>query len=374
MRELPPALRPPEAPDYAVPWDALQSFDQVRALEGCVQDPIHHAEGDVWIHTRMVLETLVGLPAWRALDAEGRAATWLGCLLHDVGKPATTRTEPDGRVTSRGHSRVGDRMTRRLLWELGVPYRLREEVCGLVRFHQIPFFLLEREDPRRLAIELSYACRADRLALVAEADIRGRECRDMGRIVDAIELFRTFCEEEGCLDRPRPFPDDVTRITYWRSTGRFPDAPAHDDTRAELTMMVGLPGSGKDTWVAEHAASLPKVSLDDLRAELDVDPGSDQGRVRQACTERLREHLRRGESFVYVATNLDRQRRAPILALAADYRFRVKIVSIEVPEDVLYAQNQDREAVVPERVVRAMLDRWEAPNRLEAHRLCVVER
>src|SRR5687767_209798 len=53
-----------------VPWDELQVFDWVRALEGCPQDPIHHAEGNVWIHTRMVLETLLGLPEWRALPAE----------------------------------------------------------------------------------------------------------------------------------------------------------------------------------------------------------------------------------------------------------------------------------------------------------------
>ena len=37
-----------------VRWDDLQAFDWVRALASCPQDPIHHAEGDVWIHTRMI--------------------------------------------------------------------------------------------------------------------------------------------------------------------------------------------------------------------------------------------------------------------------------------------------------------------------------
>ncbi|NOU30314.1 MAG: hypothetical protein HOO96_20620, partial [Polyangiaceae bacterium] len=51
------------APGAPVPWDALQVFPWVRALEACPQDAIHHAEGNVWIHTRMVLETLVAMPA-----------------------------------------------------------------------------------------------------------------------------------------------------------------------------------------------------------------------------------------------------------------------------------------------------------------------
>jgi len=61
-------VEPPLAPDYRVPWEELQVFPWVRALEACPQDPIHHAEGNVWIHTRMVLETLAALPEEPSVD------------------------------------------------------------------------------------------------------------------------------------------------------------------------------------------------------------------------------------------------------------------------------------------------------------------
>jgi putative nucleotidyltransferase with HDIG domain len=364
----------PSAPDYRVSWDALQVFDWVRALEPCPQDPIHHAEGNVWIHTRMVLETLAAMPAYRALGPEDRTAVYVACLLHDVAKPMTTKIEEGGRVTAKGHSRAGEMYARRLLWELGAPFSLREMVCGLIRYHQIPFYLIERDDAQKVAAEVSLACRADLLSLVAEADIRGRICQDLQKILDNIELFRAFCAEEGCYSGARSFASDHTRVVYFRSEGRHPDVTAFDDTRGEMIMMCGLPGAGKDTFVRDHLGHLPVVSLDDLRAEMEIDPTDNQGAVLQAGKERLREHFRKGESFVYNATNINRQRRTPILGLAADYNARVRIVYCEAPMEKLLAQNRARAGRVPEAVIRKMSERWEVPSLTEAHQVEVVLR
>ncbi|WP_437315039.1 AAA family ATPase [Sorangium sp. So ce385] len=359
-----------------VPWDELQVFDWIRALEGCPQDPIHHAEGNVWIHTRMVLETLLGLPEWRALPPEEQRVVYLACLLHDVAKPATTREE-EGRITAKGHSRAGELLARRLLWELGAPFALREHVCALVRYHQIPFYLIERGDAQRMAAEISLQARCDLLALVAEADIRGRVCADMGRIVDNIELFRELCREEGCYREPRAFASDHTRFVYFRSDpagGRHPDVEVYDDTRAEVVVMSGLPGAGKDTYVRNHFADWPVVSLDALRSELEIDPTDSQGQVVQAARERAKEHLRRGERFVWNATNLSRQRRGPVLQMAADYGARIRVVYVEVPRAVLFAQNRAREAAVPEAAIRRMIERWEIPGKTEAHEVVLAVR
>ncbi len=328
----------------------------------------------MWIHTRMVLETLGGMPAYRALSQEDQAAAYLACLLHDVAKPMTTKTEEGGRVTAKGHSRAGEMYARRLLWELGAPFELREMVCGLIRYHQIPFYLIEREDAQKVAAEVSLACRADLLALVAEADIRGRICQDLQKVLDNIELFRAFCQEEGCFTGPRRFASDHTRVVYFRSEGRHPEVEAFDDSRGEMIMMCGLPGAGKDTYVRDQLGGLPVVSLDDLRLEMEVDPTDNQGSVVQAGRERLREHFRKGERFVYNATNINRQRRGPILGLAADYNVRVRIVYCEAPMDKLLAQNRARAGRVPEAVIRRMSERWEVPSLTEAHAVEVVLR
>src|SRR5262249_38635743 len=98
----------PKPPAWRVDWPALHdAYAWVRALAGCPQDPAHHAEGDVWVHTRMVCEALASAAGWRGLPADERAVVFAAALLHDVAKPECTRAEPDGRVTSRGHSRRG---------------------------------------------------------------------------------------------------------------------------------------------------------------------------------------------------------------------------------------------------------------------------
>src|SRR5262249_1328872 len=72
-------------------FDALAAkYDWVRALEACPQDPEHHGEGNVFIHTRMVLDELVRSPAFCAQSPEHQAMLFMAALLHDVAKPACT--------------------------------------------------------------------------------------------------------------------------------------------------------------------------------------------------------------------------------------------------------------------------------------------
>ena len=116
---------------------------------------------------------------------------------------------------------------------------------------------------------------------------------------------------------------------------------------------------------------MPTVSLDDLREETGTDPADNQGAVLQLSRERMKEHLRKGQPFAFNATNLDRQRRGPLLQLAFDYHFRVRVVYVETDRAELYARNRARPdgRRVPERVISRMLDRWELPTLTEAQRV-----
>jgi predicted kinase len=316
----------------------------------------------------MVAEALAGMPAWRALPEEERQTVFASALLHDVAKPDCTRPGPDGRLTSRGHSRRGAILARQILWRLSVPFAVREQIIALVRHHQLPYYLVDRPDAQRLAVEASQTARCDRLALLAEADVRGRVCWDQQRLLDNVQLFIEFCREENCLSGPRVFASDHARFLFFRSN-RHPDAPAHEDFRADVVMMSGLPGVGKDTWVRSNLPDWPVVSLDALREELAVDPADEQGRVANRAREQAREHLRNGRSFVWNATNLSRQLRAQCIGLFADYHTRIRVVYVEAPEDCLLRQNRQRPAPVPQEVLVRLLDRWEVPDRTEAHRV-----
>ena len=359
----------PAPPDYAVDWRRVEDeFPQLRRLDGCPQDSTHHAEGDVLVHTRMVVEALTELPVWRALPEPERAVVFTAALLHDIAKPDCTRVE-DGRITSRGHSKRGAVAARATLWGMDAPFAAREQVAALIRFHQVPFFLIDKPDGRRTLYEVSQTARCDLLALVAESDARGRVCADMQRLLDNVALFRQYAEEHECLDRPRQFPNEHSRFLYFRKEGRDPSYAAFDDTACEVVMMSGLPGAGKDFWVAENLEGRPVISLDALRRGMKVAPTANQGPVVSRAREAAREYLRRKRPFVWNATNVSRQMRELSINLFAAYNARVRIVYVETPESRLFAQNRERETSVPAEVIRKLTERWEVPDLTEAHRV-----
>ncbi|HZS43588.1 MAG TPA: AAA family ATPase [Blastocatellia bacterium] len=364
----------PSSPEWTLDWESINNeYPWVRAMADCPQDPIHHAEGDVRIHTRMVCESLAEMSAWQMLTEADRSVVFAAALLHDVAKPVCTRHE-DGRITSRGHSPRGEVMARSILWSMGVPMVLREQVAALIRFHQIPFFLLERSDSKRVLFKVSQSARCDLLSLVTEADARGRICKDKQRLLDNIALFVDYSREQNCLDRPRQFPSDHSRFLYFRREDRDPDYLAYDDTICEVVLMSGLPGAGKDYWIAENLPDWPVISLDDLREELDIDPAESQGRVVAEARERAREFLRRNQSFIWNATNISRRIRQQCIDLFAAYNARVRIVYVDVPEETLFRQNRERNNPVPADVIRRLLDRWEVPDLTEAHKVEWISR
>ncbi len=344
-------------------------------LAATPQDAAFHAEGDVWTHTKMVLSELVAQASWQALDDRGRRLTYAACALHDIGKPSTTRHEPDGRISSRGHSARGEHLVRKRLWRDGVPFDDREQVCALVRNHQVPFFGVTRPEAQaaHTATRLSYQLRHDWLAVVAEADARGRRCldpADQPRMLDHTALWLVLCQELGCADRPRAFASDHARVVYMETEperARPPDVDVHDDTTCEVTVLCGLPASGKDTWLVANRNELPVISLDALRESLDVDPAGEQGTVVHAARDLARQYLRDGKSFVWNATNLGDKVRAGVIALCRGYRARVRLVYCEAPVEVQEARNRARANPVPAIAIGRMLDRWSVPHLDEAH-------
>lgn len=363
----------PCGPDWSIDWQMIDDrFDWFRALKDCPQDLIHHAEGDVHIHTKMVCEALVDQPSWRKLDEDDRCLMFWTALLHDVAKPRSTRIEPDGRVRSPGHSRHGQIMARKILWLMGLEYARREMLCHLITHHQLPFFAIDKEDAARRVHLVSYQTRCDLLAMLAEADAQGRICADQDRLLDSIELFRELCRQEKCFTAPKVFASAHSRFCYFRMPHRSPDYEAYDDTRSQVTMLSGLPASGKDSFIAGRSGDATIVSLDAIRAELKIGPEDNQGPVVASARERARQALRTGEPLIWNATNLSREFRQPLLGLFADYNAAVNIVYAETSPSEQARRNNERPDPVPGRILERMLTRWEPPDLTECHGFEIV--
>ncbi len=362
----------PTPPDWTLEWPALvQRFSWLRDMDGCPQDAVFHAEGDVLTHTRLVIEALTASHAWRALPDRERAILFAAALLHDVGKPACTVREVDGAITSRGHARRGAQMARQILWqapelETPVPFAEREAIVALVRYHGLPPWALEDADPQRRVILVSQVARCRWLWQIAAADVAGRHCRDAAELKARLTLFREFCQELGCLDAPWPFPTTHSRFVYSRAERGDPQRLVYDDTRFEVVLMSGLPGSGKDTWIAKHLPDWPVVSLDALRQSLGVAPEKDQGAVVAAAKEAARALIRTQRSFVWNATNTTQRLRRQLVDFFVAYGARVRIVYVEAPCAELLRRNRARTRPVPETVLRRLATRLDVPEVTEA--------
>ncbi len=370
---LVPVPSPGEGMCFADVLGAARSWDfPVDLLASCQQSPEHHGEGDVLTHTRLVLEALIADREWRMLSAYDRSLLFLTALCHDVAKPACTTVE-DGVIRQPGHAHRGEKLVRSILWESWLEPTAREWVSQAIRFHLHPFFLLERQDAGRRCLELAESVQPRLLAILARADANGRVCGTRDDLLDRINLFVEFAQDLGCLDGHFPFSSGHARFTYFQRPGRSPLAiPWEDPDAPEVTMLSGLPASGKDSWVQSELPGVPVVSLDALRKQLRIPPTKPQGLVAAAAKELARSYLRQQIPFVWNATNLSRNRRMAVLRLLDSYDARVHIVHLEVSAEDQRRLNAARSAPVPDHVLRHMLLSWEVPTTAECGRLSSI--
>ena len=100
---------------------------EMEALQGCTQPPEFHPEGDVWIHTRL----MVGL-----LPQSVSVPLVLSVLFHDIAKPATWRCDPaEGRIRFNGHDKLGAEMTESILRRLRFSNEVIEATVEAVANH-----------------------------------------------------------------------------------------------------------------------------------------------------------------------------------------------------------------------------------------------
>jgi putative nucleotidyltransferase with HDIG domain len=162
-----------------------------------------------------------------------------GALLHDIGKPATSATRPDGRITFMGHDRLGEEMVRSICRRLRTSDRFARFVEGLTRHHLVLGFLVhERPLDRRQVYRY--------LARTTPVEVE-------------VTLF-------SCADR-------------LATQGRR----AEEATEAHLDLARELMRAALD-W-REHGPPGVPIRGDELARELGIEPGPELGRLLAELTE-----------------------------------------------------------------------------------------
>lgn len=353
-------------------WEELRKFSWVNDMHGVPQSPVHHAEGDVAVHTQMVLHELECLKAFQDLALQEQEILWASALLHDVEKRSTTFIDEEGFIVSPGHAKKGALTTRQILYrEIETPFHIRESIAGLVRYHGLPLWIFEKQHPVQSLLKASLEVNTKLLVMLATADVLGRYCSDQKEMLYRIELFKELCVEQNCWGQPRLFPSDLSKFQYFRKEEQSPDYLPFDTTQSDAIVLAGLPGSGKDYFIRKHLPNHLVISLDDMRRKLKINyrDTKGNGRVIQEAKEMAKSCLRNKQAFVWNATNITLQMREQLVDLFAVYNPSIQIIYLEVPYKKLLAQNRNREFPIPETAIEKMIGKLEVPKAWEAHKV-----
>ena len=194
-------------------------FPEIHALVGCEQEPEWHPEGDVWIHTLMVIDQ--ARTRIDDLDRPRQIVVMLGAVCHDLGKPLTTAFS-DGRIRSIDHEQAGVAPATAVLDRLNIHtiegYDVRKQVLGLVAHHLKPGMFRQSPTPvsdgafRRLAEKVDL----EMLARVAKSDCLGR----VGNFdCSAMDWFLERARDLGVQHAP---PDPIVKGRHLLALGLPP--------------------------------------------------------------------------------------------------------------------------------------------------------
>ena len=154
---------------------ANQLFPELVALVGVPQEAEWHPEGDVDVHTLMVVDQARKLID--DLPYPKKVTVMLAAIAHDLGKPATTQFF-DGRWRSHAHDEAGVAPTISFLDTLGIytldGYDVREQIIQLVRYHLLPGMFYKSKPGDGAFRRLARKVEPDLLYRVSKADSLGR--------------------------------------------------------------------------------------------------------------------------------------------------------------------------------------------------------
>lgn len=137
-------------------------------------------------------------------------------------------------------------------------------------------------------------------------------------------------------------------------------------TPSKIVITIGLPGSGKTTYLARLGVN--PISSDEIRRLLADDPSDQSMHARVFATIRylVRQRIAVGRPVTYVdATHLTRWERRPYVQLARRYGCMLEALYFDVPAEICIRRNRKRHRIVPDEAIREMALRLEPPAKQE---------
>lgn len=362
-------------------------FPLLYKYKETTQDPIWHAEGDVHIHTNMVLKELYKIFNDKEFtpSPEERQILILSAILHDIGKPLVTK-EVDGRIKASKHEQVGMSQIVHSLLELELDFHAYSTILNIVGYHQKPKLLVIKDEPDSSYFALSRQVDPILIYWLEVADIRGRICDDKEETLMYLEeylsktttILKRISEDNKIVRHDKYISSKASSYLLANNLIQSPlESPQYLYERLQdpfrFIMLCGVAGVGKSWHIYKAYDTLQNkviISLDDIREELSHRQDmSINNKVVLIAKERIKEALRKKQNIIYDATNLKKEYREALLTLAHNYGAITQIDVLLAKESKIKYQNKNRKYVVPENVIDQMLVSLEYPSINEAYKV-----
>lgn len=384
-------------------------YPLLRQFSETKQDPEWHAEGDVHVHTDMVIMQMHNMldNELAEIPCRVKAILIMACVFHDYAKPICTRErniKGIDRIVAPNHESAGAS----LLFYLPPPLDMNNDdwyqVIQLTAYHHIPKLLVIKSAHEGAYSDLSMKVESlSWLYYLERADMLGRTCSDIEEQLLLLDIFRDEATKYGLWDKNaetllyKPFLSqikarfndlseaDCLRIWYqgifhyeqgniFMLEEELSRAFQYKDKQPHLILLCGVSGCGKSSITRNYQQQgYEVISLDGIRKELfgSVEDQSNNDAVVRESRERLKQCLRDKKNIIWDATNTRIDFRNPMIGLGFAYGAFIEILLLQKPTNILVKDNLDRPHPVPEERLLEQIDTFQIPHRGDAHKLTV---
>ena len=364
-------------PIVHVNWDYIYSIPEFGVLQTLHQSPKWHSES-VYVsgHVNSVIQKAVDYFESRIMDKFNKddIILMMAAIFHDIGKATTTfLKEQDGLWHHYGHEIESEKITRRILWELGP--NLREPICQLVRWHMEPLNVIRSKKPVEKMIDLSYKVPSINLLYhLKKFDMLGSKAMDPELTkydFEILDAFSALANTLGC----RYYPSDVNRIT------RTVNDMVTKKPNITVELYMGLPGAGKDTAIynepdIDHNKVV--VCRDDIRIDLGfckagekyLGTTDEENQVTKEFNKRMKDAAAAGKTIILNNMNNKRKYRDDYKNILRDYN--VHWIYVYVEADSLQKNIDRRNGQIPAHVFPKLMENFEFPTIDEYEHLEII--